>query len=217
MSCVVVFGRQPVAGLVKTRLAATIGDRAAAAVYGELLEHTLRTAAESGLEVVLSLSDPATGGWSAKHVVRQEIQPSGDLGERLAGTFRRRFGEGHGRVVIVGSDCAAMGGHHLREAVDRLSNHPVVLGPAHDGGYWLVGQSTPGYDLFTGIPWSSPVTLAATRRRLGELGIGWTELDTLEDLDTEDALRRAVASRRVGTELADRLQAAWSETSGGPP
>ncbi len=87
----------------------------------------------------------------------------------------------------------------------------MALGPAADGGYWLVAQQRPGVDLFTGIPWSSPDTLAATRRRLEALGATWVELDRLNDLDTEADLRAALADPRLAPELRDRLLNALEE------
>jgi rSAM/selenodomain-associated transferase 1 len=215
MSSVVVFGRQPVPGSVKTRLATSIGDAAAAAVYGELLDHTLRTALDSGLDVVLSLSDEPASGWSVPGGVSVEVQPAGDLGNRISDAFARRFAEGHRRVVVVGSDCPWIHTGHLLQAMERLADHRVVLGPARDGGYWLVAQNAPGSDLFTSIPWSSPETLEATRLRIRSLGMEWAELEMLDDLDTEDALRRAVADLSVRGDLAGRLRTLWGELTEG--
>jgi rSAM/selenodomain-associated transferase 1 len=216
MSCSVVFGRQPVAGRVKTRLASRIGDEAAAEVYRELLHYTLRTVRAAGFDTVLSLSCEPDDGWPRPGDVPVEVQPPGGLGDRLLETFRRRFDEGHRRVVIVGSDCATMTAGHIRRAVEALLDHPVVIGPARDGGYWLVGQRAPGHDLFSGIPWSSPDTLESTRRRLTGLDLRWHELDELEDLDTEDALLRALESADAPRELVDRLRAAWPDHAGAP-
>ena len=96
-----------------------------------------------------------------------------------------------------------------------MDTHPVVLGPAVDGGYWLVGQRPPGIDLFSSIPWSTSSTLAATRERLSSLGTRWHELDELADLDTEQDLLRALSSRSVDSELADRLRSAGTGLGGG--
>ncbi len=215
MSCVVVFGREPVPGRVKSRLAAGVGEEAAAAVYRELLGHTLRVAASIDADVVLALADAPARGWRRERAVAVEVQVAGDLGRRLADAFARRFAEGYRRVVVVGSDCPELAPHHLRAAFDGLAMHPVVLGPAWDGGYWLVGARAPGVDLFSDIPWSTPEVLDATRARLGALGVGWLELERLHDLDTEADLRRALGGGSLGGELRTRLAASVGGVAGG--
>jgi glycosyltransferase A (GT-A) superfamily protein (DUF2064 family) len=125
--------------------------------------------------------------------------------------FDLRFGEGADRVLVVGSDLPKLGVDHLRSAERALDAADVALGPAADGGYWLVAQKRPGVDLFSGIPWSSPDTLAATRRRLEALGATWVELDRLNDLDTEADLRAALADPGLAPELRDRLLIALEE------
>ena len=207
MSCVVVFGREPVPGRVKSRLAAAVGEEVAAAVYRELLGHTLRVAASIDADVVLALAAPPAQGWRPERAVAVEVQVAGDLGLRLADAFDRRFAEGYRRVVVAGSDCPGLAPHHLEGALDGLTRHPVVLGPACDGGYWLVGVRAPALDVFTDIPWSTPGVLNATRARLRALGVGWLELEPLHDLDTEADLRRALEGESLGGELRARLQA----------
>lgn len=203
---VVVFGREPVPGLVKSRLAATLGPERAAAVYALLLDHALGEATRSGLEVVLALAGPPSGPW-VRRLQQPVVRQRGvDLGARMAAAFAGRFAAGAERVVLVGSDCPGVGAAHVREAAAALAAAPVVLGPAADGGYWLVAQRRPGLDLFTGIPWSASGTLAATRRRLEDLGASWLELEALSDIDTEEDLRSALADETLATGLRRRLQ-----------
>ena len=207
MSCVVVFGREPVPGRVKSRLAADVGEDVAAAVYRELLRHTLRIASSIDADVMLALAALPAPGWRPECAVAVEVQVAGDLGVRLADAFCRRFAEGYRRVVVVGSDCPELAPHHLEGALAGLARHSVVLGPACDGGYWLVGTRAPALDLFTDIPWSTPGVLDATRTRLRALGVGWLELERLYDLDNEADLRRALHGETLGGELRRRLQA----------
>ena len=208
MSCVVVLGREPVPGRVKSRLAAGVGQELAAAVYRELLGHTLRVAAAIDADVVLSLAEPPARGWRPERAVAVEVQVAGDLGRRLADALARRFAEGYRRVVVVGSDCPELAPHHLRAAFDGLAMHPVVLGPAWDGGYWLVGARAPGMDLFSGIPWSTGEVLEGTRARLLAVGAGWVELERLHDLDTDADLRRVLAQESLGGQLHSRIREA---------
>jgi rSAM/selenodomain-associated transferase 1 len=204
---VVVFGRQPVPGRGKSRLAATLGPERAAAVYGVLLDHTLAEASSSGLAVVLALAEEPSAGWLRALRVPWERQPGGDLGTRMASAFAGRFASGAERVVLVGSDCPRLAAAHLRRAAAALAEVPVVLGPAADGGYWLLAQRRPGLGLFTDIPWSAPSTLEATRRRLEALGAGWLELEPLADIDTETDLQAALDDDAVPERLRRRLRA----------
>jgi len=212
-TAVVVFAREPVPGRVKTRLAAAIGEAAACSVYAALLERTLAVAADAGFDLVVSFAEPPSPGWTAGHAQRWEVQRGDDLGARMRDAFDRRFGDGFDRVVIVGSDCPRLEVEHLKGAVKALRDAAVVLGPAADGGYWIVAQRRPGVDLFTGIPWSSPGTLAATRKRLETLAVKWAQLKVLDDIDTEGDLRAALADARIAPELRQRLAEAVNSSA----
>jgi rSAM/selenodomain-associated transferase 1 len=204
----VVFGREPVAGRVKTRLAAGIGEDAAARVYAVLLDRTLEIAASVKGRVILSLAEKPTPSWAEGLRVPYEVQLGRDLGERMATAFERRFHEGDQRVVVVGSDCAGATSRHITGAILTLDWAQVVLGPVRDGGYWLVAQKRPGVDLFTGIPWSSAATLSTTRERLAALGVTWAEIETLDDIDTEADLRACLGDSGADQELNHRLRVA---------
>ena len=204
-ACVVVFGREPIPGEVKSRLAAGIGADAAARVYGAILEHTLEVGRDSGARVVLSLAELPSGSWSRDQDVVVEVQRGDDLGERMADAFTRRFAEGERRVVIVGSDCPWFGASHVAEASEELDGVDAVLGPATDGGYWLVAQRPPGLAIFSDIPWSSPETLGDTRKRIRALGGTWLELEELVDIDTVDDLKHVLSDPRTPGTLRLRL------------
>ncbi len=203
---IVVFGREPRVGRVKTRIADAVGASTAAAVYGALLDHTIEVVRSIGMPWTLSIAAPADPGWAATLPIEIEVQAEGDLGRRMHVCLQRWLTDGADRVVLIGSDIPAVSPDHLWSAFDALTDCAVVLGPAGDGGYWLVGQRAPGVDCFSGVPWSSPHTLAATRKRLEELGVAWTEIDTLSDIDTVDDLRRAIDDSRVDPDLRHRLR-----------
>jgi rSAM/selenodomain-associated transferase 1 len=205
---VVVFGREPAAGRVKTRLAAGIGGPAAARVYAVTLEHSLEAAIDSGARVVLSLAAAPSDEWARGIECSIEVQGTGDLGDRMADAFERHFSETEERVIIVGSDCPLITPEHLLAAADALAERDVVLGPAIDGGYWLVGQRRPGVDLFSDIPWSSHDTLDQTRQRLADVGASWTEIDELRDIDTKEDFEAALDDPRMPQNLADRMRVA---------
>jgi rSAM/selenodomain-associated transferase 1 len=205
MTCVVVYGRQPIPGRVKTRLAASVGDEAAAALYRALLQRSIQQAVLTGWHTVLALAEEPVCGWQPQTPVALEIQRGADLGERLRQTFGSRFSEGWSGAIVVGSDCPGMTADHIRAAAADLESFPAVMGPAEDGGYWLIGQRAPGADLFSGIPWSSRDTLEATRQRLGELGIEWAEIDRLVDIDTVEDVERVLAAETIDAELRSAL------------
>ena len=211
----IVFGREPLPGRVKTRLAAALGDERAALVYRLLLEHALRAAAASGLDVTLALAEPPTAAWRPLPGVAVEVQAGASLGERMSASFARAFSAGAAVAVLIGSDVPAVRGHHLQAAAAACADAPVVLGPAADGGYYLVAQRAPGIDLFTGVPWSTPATLERTAARLASLGARFRTLETLRDIDTLDDLDAAVADPAVDPALRRRL--ARLATDGGVP
>ena len=204
--CVVVFGREPVPGKVKSRLAAALGDVGATRVYSALLDHTLEVAVQSGARVVLSLADAPSGAWARRTGLVVEVQRGKGLGERLDDVFGRRFAEDERRVVVVGSDCPWISPRHIAGAVAELAAVDAVLGPAADGGYWLVAQRPPGLALFEGIPWSAPETLEHTRKRVVTLGGSWSELEELVDIDTVGDLELALTDPRTPEDLRVTLR-----------
>jgi rSAM/selenodomain-associated transferase 1 len=204
---IVVFGRIPAPGRVKTRLAKEVGDAAAAEVYRLLLEHALAEACAAGPAVTLALADApsADDGWRPPTGVKLEIQPAGDLGSRMLRTFERHFSLGAETVILVGSDLPGLAAAQLANAASALTRVPVVLGPSADGGYWLVGQRRPGHDLFTGVPWSSPEVLQATRLRLLGLKLAHQQLPTLRDVDTLADLEALVTDKELDETLRRRI------------
>ena len=174
---IVIFARFPRPGEVKTRLEPALGPEGAARVYRILLERTLEAARDSGLacEVRCTGSDRAMfaatfGDWFAC-----AEQGDGDLGTRLARV--------DGPALVVGSDLPAISPELLRDAARALDDAPVVLGPASDGGYWLIGfRNTPRF-LFEDMAWSTDRVFAETLRRLRERGIEPALLPKLSDID----------------------------------
>ncbi len=210
-SCVVVFGREPVPGRAKTRLAAHIGAVRAAAVYGVMLEHVVAEALQSEIPVILELAEEPTPGWTSPGDLPWVVQADGDLGVRMRTAFDRAFDRGYERVVLVGTDIPRLSRVHLRRSIQLLRNVPAVVGPARDGGYYLVAQRAPGADLFTGIPWSVPETLAATRQRLVDLSLGYGEVATLSDVDRFADVEAALAVGTLPPDLDRALRAALAE------
>ncbi|MGH7701046.1 MAG: TIGR04282 family arsenosugar biosynthesis glycosyltransferase [Gemmatimonadales bacterium] len=184
-----VFVKAPLAGRVKIRLAAAIGPEAAAALYRRL-----------GTRVVRSVTSDAyrTAVWYAprRHgaLVREWLravgvsgfhpQSGGSLGDRLRAAFATHLAEGALRVVLIGSDCPGVDRRVIGEAFAGLDDHDVVLGPARDGGYYLIGMKALHEPLFRGILWSSAGVLGETRAIARRLDLSCGLLRRLRDVDT---------------------------------
>ena len=185
-----VFVRAPELGRVKTRLAAALGDDGALRVYRRLAEHTVREAREVGGELRVHFTpaerDAEVRAWLGDAVYIP--QAAGDLGTRMEAAFRAAFDAGAERVVIIGSDLPDLSAALLRRAFDALASHPAVLGPARDGGYYLLGMTSLIPGIFHDIPWSTATVLARTLERLRAAGIEPVLLDTLTDVDEVEDL-----------------------------
>jgi len=196
-NALIVFVKAPRPGTVKTRLARTIGAPAAGAAYNHLVETLLnQLQGLSGVELCFS---PDDAGSEIQHWLKERWisspQGGGDLGQRLQSAFQRAFHAGAKRVAIIGSDCPAIGVEDIREAWSGLAIHDVVLGPATDGGYWLIGlrQLEPG--LFRGVPWSTKEVFAETIRRVEHAGLSVRLLRELADVDTDRDWRAFLAAQ----------------------
>ena len=184
----VVFARVPALGQVKTRLAASIGQDAALAAYRELGAHTIATTAglrECARIVAFTPADgaPAMREWLGDDL-RYEAQEGDDLGSRLWAAVHRRFAEGASQVAVIGTDCPTLTADDVERAFAALDRADVVLGPAEDGGYWLIALDAAHEAPFREIPWSSADTLRETLRRLQEAGLRAALLDRKADVDT---------------------------------
>ncbi|MDB4951066.1 MAG: hypothetical protein JWM27_3715 [Gemmatimonadetes bacterium] len=183
-----VFVRAPVRGAVKTRLAAAIGPDAALRVYRRLAEHAvaaalpLAPAARVHVHYTPHDARDAVAAWLGADA-EYHPQAGGDLGDRLRAAFEHAFAAGAGRVVVIGSDLPDLTADHLRRAFRLLVDAPAVLGPARDGGYWLLGLRRPVPEVFDGIPWSTGEVFARTAERLHAAGMEPALLDELADVD----------------------------------
>jgi rSAM/selenodomain-associated transferase 2/rSAM/selenodomain-associated transferase 1 len=186
----IVFTRFPVPGKVKTRLIPVLGAEGATGLHRQLTLRTLRTAAvvaqQRGLGVEIHFdggNESAMRHWLGDGFIFRS-QSRGDLGERMSSSFAQAFRNGADTVVIIGSDCPELSPELLHAAFDKLSNHPVLLGPATDGGYYLIGLRQPMPELFQGIIWGSDIVLSDTLGILARTNVQPELLDPLGDIDT---------------------------------
>lgn len=181
-----VFTRWPQPGLCKTRLIPQLGPEGAADLHRRLTERTVRTVREAGFapELRTTGADAAAfAGWLGDDLHYVD-QGRGDLGARLLRAARDC------PVMLVGSDAPDLSAAHLRRAVGALERAPVVIGPAEDGGYWLLGLAAPAPHLFTDMPWSTDRLFDATVARAVEHGDTPRLLPMLADLDRPEDLAR---------------------------
>jgi rSAM/selenodomain-associated transferase 1 len=182
---VAVFLKAPRLGAVKTRLAAEVGPRHALRLYRVMASRTLDAVRSAGLDATVWYTPPDAAGemrfWLGEGWPLRP-QASGDLGARLAAAHRA-VETGRGWMAI-GADCPGVDARLLTDAAACVSAGELVLGPALDGGYYLVGGVAPLPDIFSGIPWGTERVLTETRARLAHLGLRWRELVTLRDVDT---------------------------------
>ena len=177
-----IFARLPVPGQVKTRLIPALGEEGAARLYARLLALTVDVARESGLDFELRVTGGEIGafqGLFGKDVPVVD-QGDGDLGARMVRV--------EAPALLIGSDCPGITAPLLRAAAGALEDRRVVLGPANDGGYYLIGYREPVPFLFENMEWSTPKVLPETLSRLAARGHGPAILPELADIDTAEDL-----------------------------
>lgn len=190
----ILFTRYPLAGRVKTRLIPVLGSEGAARLHRRLTLRAIRAAENLAADLGSALEIHCDGATEAQvhHWLGDRFtiraQADGDLGRRLAVAFEQSFEQGAHATVILGSDCPGLDERVLSEAFARLREHPIVLGPARDGGYYLVGLRRPLPELFRGITWGSSSVLAESLAVLQRLELKPALLQPLDDIDRPEDL-----------------------------
>ena len=189
---VAILAKAPIPGLVKTRLIPAIGAHAAAVLQERLTERAITTALAAKVgPVTLWCSPDATHSTFLKLVMQQRItlrrQPEGDLGARMLAATAASSSP----VLVIGTDCPALTELHLRGAASALrEGNDVIIIPAEDGGYVLIGTRTAQPALFADIAWGTKTVLAETRARVIDNRLVLAERPPLWDVDTESDLAR---------------------------
>ena len=182
----IIFVKNPIPGKTKTRLAASVGDEMALRMYGILTAWTReQTQQLPGVTRYLYYSDQIDqqDAWPAADFSKR-LQQGAGLGERMRHALEEVAAAGHRRTIIIGTDCPGVTTPYLRTAFQQLIANDVVIGPALDGGYTLLGiagDSIP--DLFSGVAWSSETVLAQTIVLAKAAGKTFTQLPALSDVD----------------------------------
>ncbi len=180
----IIFVRKPEKGKVKTRLAASLGDEAALFIYQKLLQHTLEiTEAVDADKVVFYAGEiEEDDRWQQEKYSKQK-QADGDLGRRMNDAFDTVFKMGYNKVCIVGSDCYELTSEIITNAFRALEENDIVIGPAHDGGYYLLGMKLLHSSLFENKAWSTSSVLTDTFQTAQQIGVTLMQLPTLRDVD----------------------------------
>ena len=174
---IALFAKYPTPGAAKTRLIPALGPEQAAQTHRLLVERTLQTVERSGLPFALLITgaEPSLfGEWLGEDVVLVD-QGEGGLGERMARV--------PAPAILLGADIPDLTPRHLHEAAEALVSHDLVLGPAKDGGYYLIGYKAPVPFLFEDMEWGTEVVLATTLRRAKAHGMSVAMLEMLADCD----------------------------------
>ncbi|WP_373488576.1 TIGR04282 family arsenosugar biosynthesis glycosyltransferase [Blastomonas sp.] len=180
------FAKYPLPGYAKTRLIPVLGEAGAAALHRTLAERTIATLKESGapVEVRYAGADEATmRAWLGPEIALV-AQVEGDLTARLIDAARP------GPHIFFGADTPDLAVAHVHAAIAALASHDVVIGPAEDGGYYLIGMATARPELLTNMPWSTDQVFRETMQRCADLGLSVALLEALADCDRPEDLAR---------------------------
>jgi rSAM/selenodomain-associated transferase 1 len=198
-SALLIFTRAPIAGQTKTRLIPLLGAQGAAEFHQTVLQSTLAEANASNFETVeiwcATENDHSfLKQCSLDYSSAMKIQQGSDLGEKMHHATETTLVE-NAFVVLIGSDCPEITTDILNQSYQHLSNgKDAVLGPASDGGYYLIGLKKPNSSIFQDIAWGEASVAERTRKNFADLGLEYVELEELSDIDTLDDYQRYISS-----------------------
>jgi len=187
-NAIIIFTRNPELGKCKTRLAKTIGDEAALEIYKYLLKHTASVSENITADKYVFYSENIKKDdlWGSD-IFRKKLQYGYDLGARMENAFSELFELGYEKIIIIGSDLLDLTTNHIEEAFQTLNNHDVVIGPAKDGGYYLLGMKTMQATVFKNKNWGTSAVLNNTINDIQNCT--FTLLEELNDIDTFEDLK----------------------------
>jgi uncharacterized protein len=197
---ILIFTRNPELGKVKTRLAASIGNENALEVYKFLLNHTQKTIREiDASKRVLYAEDINTNDIWDNEIYAKGIQFGQDLGTRMRNAFAEGFEEDYKKIVIIGTDLYDLEASDIERAFEKLDHHDVVIGPAEDGGYYLLGLKSIPNGIFINKKWSTNTVLSDTLTDIKNLNYHLlktkNDIDTIEDIMNIEEFKKYVLPR----------------------
>lgn len=188
-SLLIIFYRNPILGKVKTRLAATLGKERALEIYQRLTYHTRSITEGLAIDKIVFYSDSIDlmDVWPNATYLKT-LQNGADLGQKMNNAFVSAFESGYNAVCIIGTDCYELTSSIIEQAFERLLSADAVIGPALDGGYYLLGMRKIHDRLFRNKQWSSGSVFSDTIQDFNLLGLRYSRLEVLRDVDTEGDL-----------------------------
>jgi len=182
-NALIIFVRKPEYGKVKTRLAATLGKTKALKMYELLLQHTHSEAGKTEAEKFVFYTDELCTDdiWND---YKKFAQRGNDLGSRIENAFKNIFDEHYENIIIIGSDCFELSNEIIETAFSLLKKNDVVIGPAKDGGYYLLGMKKMYPSIFENINWSTSEVFYQTIQKIRSLNLSYELLPVLSDVDT---------------------------------
>ena len=191
-TCLILFVRDPVLGKVKTRLAVSIGDEQALRVYKLLLNHTRTITVGLNCTKYVYYADSVISVdlWDKGNFIKA-VQSGNDLGERMLHAFQSAFDDGYKKVVIIGSDCFQLSTELIISAFDVLNHYDAVIGPAEDGGYYLLGLKKLVPAIFKDKTWSTNSVCRDTIKDIESMNLSFKLLPILNDVDEAADLERS--------------------------
>ncbi|MEP0771181.1 TIGR04282 family arsenosugar biosynthesis glycosyltransferase [Trichocoleus sp. ST-U1] len=197
--CLIVFTRYPEPGKAKTRLIPVLGEDGASNLHRQMTEHTLSQVRELQSDRATRVEVYFTGGdqqlmedWLGADIIYQP-QGEGDLGQRMKSAFQTAFAAGMEGVAIVGTDCPGLDAKIMAQAFEQLNGHDLVLGPAIDGGYYLIGLRRIIPELFEEINWGTSEVREKTVAIAISLGLAVAYLPPLFDVDRPEDLAKVTS------------------------
>jgi rSAM/selenodomain-associated transferase 1 len=191
----IIFVKNPILGTVKTRLAATVGDVEALDIYKQLLVHTMQITKSLSQDVFVYYNDHIDQEdlWG-NEIYQKRIQSNGNLGQKMHQAFLECFDQGYDTVVVIGSDLMDIDQGLIEHAFNHLSQKDIIVGPALDGGYYLLGMRRLYIELFENKNWSTESVFLDTLSDINNLGLKYVSLPVLNDIDTEDDWKKHLAN-----------------------
>lgn len=188
-TALIIFVKNPELGKAKTRLAATVGNENALIIYKKLLEHTANITKKIEADKFVFYSQfIANNDWFDEDKFIKKKQIAGDLGKKLICAFEEVSSLGYEKILVVGSDCYELQQNTVEDAIAALDEKDSCIGPAKDGGYYLLGIKNFDSSIFKNITWSTSTVLTETVAKIKLLNQSYALLETLQDVDTENEL-----------------------------
>jgi rSAM/selenodomain-associated transferase 1 len=190
---IIIFIKAPRRGEVKTRLAQDIGIEKAQKLYLAMVEDLMQNLeGQNNFDMQIMVwpegVESEVSDW-LQWEGNIASQASGDLGKKLENAFKNGFSKGYQRIIIIGSDLPLLSNAFITDCFRQLQTHPLVLGPAMDGGYYLIGLQSLYNELFCGIQWSTSNVLKETLQRAAQAGLQYYLLPEMRDIDQYDDIQ----------------------------